>query len=948
MSGPGDFLIFEDDLFVPHVVDDPRAVAVLRAAADRAAEKVRTSDLLFAIINGGDVRARSVLSLAMRDGARLRDIVDGIELYSPARQGGSDFSGRREQFTGEALDALDAFDAELADGFAAAPELRRDVGLELLAACTLEHLDEDDRKYLPILDAARAARALREQIRIMCEPPAPLIDETTGRLRSDEFTEAGWAALQLAARRATELGYDQVLPPHCLLGLLGETEGLAEILLRRQLPPQIGLAKVTATLTDAFRRSDRPADTAPLPLTVEAIGDPLVELLRGAQRTAAVREAELIGTGHLLDALLDKAPPRLLDVLQAAPLGLSVARLREHLDQALRDTRSTPLREVAFRLPDSLPRSADLTWLARTEEPPPALRLDGYFDQLLRALHRTTGNHVLITGLPGVGTTTLLRELARRAACGDIPFLRRKRFVHIDCHDVAAADGTAVLSGIIAHVADRTDLITCIDGLGALLRGAPGGDPRMVLRRALRERRVHLVGVLQPNEFEDLIAADQVLMELTSRVDVAEPGRAEARDMVRQAADTLAAEFHLTIDDRVVDRAVLFSGDYLLSERLPAKAIRVLRRACEDLDFRRTQEGAERSAVDVDDVAAVIAEISGVPAGQISGRGGERTDLEASLAEAVVGQEDAVREVAAELRRIKAGLTGSARRPATVLFFAGVTGVGKTELAKTVARLYSASKRLQTYPMENFGEPHSVSGIIGSPPGYVGHDQGGRLINDLNADPYCVFLLDEAEKAHPDVWHPFLNLFDEGWIVDQRGVKAFADRAVFILTSNAGHQIIERMTQEGKTAEEIAEAVEQELRRMRNPRSGQPSFTPEFLGRIRRIIVFRPLADQAIDGIVRKALGERVRFWHELREKELVVADPVVGRLTGAAITMAPALGGRAAEKAVTELVDNPILRAAERRPDEYERCARIALVAPPAGRPEIDVRFEGPSEEPS
>jgi ATP-dependent Clp protease ATP-binding subunit ClpA len=125
-----------------------------------------------------------------------------------------------------------------------------------------------------------------------------------------------------------------------------------------------------------------------------------------------------------------------------------------------------------------------------------------------------------------------------------------------------------------------------------------------------------------------------------------------------------------------------------------------------------------------------------------------------------------------------------------VLLFAGMTGVGKTELAKRIAELYSTSKRLTTYAMGNFTEPHSVSGIIGVPPGYVGHEDGGRLINELNADPYSVFLLDEAEKCHPNVWKPFLNLFDEGWIMGHRGVKAHADRAIFILTTNAGDKTI--------------------------------------------------------------------------------------------------------------------------------------------------------------
>lgn len=928
-----DFLLFTDGVFAPHALADPRAINVLDAATDRVRDQVQTSDLLHAIIESGDAGVESAISPALAEGAGLQDVLNGIAAYNPG--GGTGIDGRRERFTTSALDALDKFAADLATY----AERQREVGLELLAACVLEHLDPQDRRYLlPILDADRAARALRTQVRTAVQPLPALLDETTGRLRSEEFSEASWAALELATERAADLGYDRILQPHCLLGLLGETEGAAEHLIRLQISPAVGLAKVSASVTDAFRISDRRRD-ATMALDREAIGEALLNLLQRAQRTAAVWEAERIDTLHLLGALLDTMPPRLSHVLQAAPLNLDLPRLREHLNQALRDARTSPPREVAFRLPSGLPPTEDLTWLARTEELPAALHLDHYFDPLTRALHRTTANHVLVTGPPGVGTTTLLRELARRAAAGQIPFLRRKRFLLVDCRDVAAADSGATLAGIIAQVADRTDLITCIDGLGSLLRDGSGGDHRLTLRSALRDRRIHLIGVLGGHEFDDMIVPDHSLVELITRVDMDEPSQVEARDMVRQAADALAAEFDLAVDERAIERAVVLAGDYIINERLPAKAIRVLRRACEDLHYRRTQEASEQAAVGGDDIVSVVSEISGVPASQISGRGGERIDLEHTLGETIVGQPDAVRTVAAELRRIKAGLAGSRGRPASVLFFAGLTGVGKTELAKTIARVYSASKRLQTYPMENFTESHSVSGIIGSPPGFVGYEQGGRLINDLNTDPYCVFLLDEAEKAHPDVWRPFLNLFDEGWIVDQRGVKAFADRAFFILTSNAGHDIIARMSREGRSGEDISKAVEEHLRSLSHERSGRPLFPPEFLARIRQIIVFRPLDYEAIAGICRHKLDEQRSFWRERREKELIIPETLVERIVARGHALAAVRGGRAVEAVVTELVENPLTKAAERQTDEYERCSRIELISRP-GSEEVEVRF--------
>jgi hypothetical protein len=281
-------LLFVDDVFAPHVLADSRTTEVLHAATDRAAGRVRTSDLLHALISSGDLGVRAALALSLTDGAQLQDVLDGIDLYSPARAGGADFDGRRDRFTDEALEALDAFAAELAGQFPADPAVRAGVDLELLAACVVEHLDEQDRRYLPILDAERAAAALREQIRIAVKPLPSLVDRSTGRLRAEEFSSAAWAALELAAERAAELGYDRVLPPHCLLGLIGETEGLAERLIRLQLAPQVGLAKVAASIIDAFRRSDR-SRAAALPLSRDAIDETTIDLLRRAQRAAAIR-----------------------------------------------------------------------------------------------------------------------------------------------------------------------------------------------------------------------------------------------------------------------------------------------------------------------------------------------------------------------------------------------------------------------------------------------------------------------------------------------------------------------------------------------------------------------------------------------------------------------------------------------------------------------------------
>jgi len=300
-----------------------------------------------------------------------------------------------------------------------------------------------------------------------------------------------------------------------------------------------------------------------------------------------------------------------------------------------------------------------------------------------------------------------------------------------------------------------------------------------------------------------------------------------------------------------------------------SQALKVLQHACDDLEYDRSQAGASRAVITEADVLENISRISGVPVATLAGMG-EQVDYRRSLDEVIVGQEHAVAEVATELGLIKAGMVDS-DKPASVMMFVGQTGTGKTEMAKALARLYSSSKRLKTFTLGNFSEPHSVSGIIGVPAGYVGHDQGGRLVNEINADPYGVFLLDEADKAHPDVMQPFLNLFDEGWIADQKGNRAYAQRAIFILTTNVGQRQIADMCKSGKNAEEIASSVKDLLSRIRHTKSNRPVFSPEFMARVKRFVVFRTLDQPAMVDICRRAAENMRNQWQRKRQKILTI-----------------------------------------------------------------------------
>lgn len=919
-------MVFEGDIFSPRRLEDPRAASVLEAAADRAAGTVRPSDVLAAALASGEAKVTATLAQALESGATPRDVAEVIEAYNP-RSETRDFDGRRERFASETLEALAAFEAEMAS----VGESAGNVGLELLLASILDHLDDEDRASLMVLDAPTAAARFRETARAAAEAPTPLFDAASGRLRSEELTDRALDVLRQAGARAAELGYDRILPPHVYLALIGETEGLAEHVVRRQAP-LLGPGRVAEAVASTFRLQERGGD--PLPLDRDSVSETLEALLGIAQRAARSWGAERIDTTHFLAALLAGMPPRLASVLQGAPIELDLELMKSHVEQALDDARDRDQREVPFELPSGLLPAEDLTHRARTEGLPPGVGLDACVDRLLRALHRRHHNHALVTGLKGVGKTTLVRELARRAASGAIPFLHRRRFLWVDCSDVPPADSGGKLRALFSHAAGRSEVVLCLDGLGPLLRAESGGDHKLALRAALKEQRVQVIGVMSDRDFEDLMAADHELLELFSRVAVEEPDRKTALKIVEQVRSELAQEFGVDIDAAAVERSVTLSAEYILNERLPVKAVDILRRVCEDVEFARAQGGKARTAVSEDDVIATVSDVSGVPESTLRGQG-DNADYEGDLGRVVVGQEAAVAAVAMDLQLIKAGLTDPSK-PASVMMFAGLTGVGKTELAKALARFYSTSKRLRTYTMGNFTESHSLSGLIGVPPGYVGHEQGGRLINDLNEDPYCVVLLDEAEKAHPDVWKPFLNLFDESWIVDQRGVKAFGDRAIFILTTNAGQDTIAELAARGEPMERIVEAVRRKLEELRSERSNQPVFAPEFLARIRRIIIFKPLDRNAMEGICRKLVARMQGDWRTRRRKTIRIPEELIGHIADRsheANTRAGGKeGGRIVAKLISELVEVGIQEAATDRPDEYKRCNVVELTfLPPA-----------------
>lgn len=550
------------------------------------------------------------------------------------------------------------------------------------------------------------------------------------------------------------------------------------------------------------------------------------------------------------------------------------------------------------------------------------------FHRMARGLHRDQNRHIILLGQTGIGKTSVVHEFARLASQNEFLFLSRKKFLWFDCSAIGPEDSRGCIESLIAVAHEQPEVILCLQGFSSLFHRPNGGNNKPLIKAVARRPEIQLIGLMQPWEYNDLIGGDSQMRELFNPIEILEPDEETTSRIAELEVKRLHQTYDLNISGSAIKRAVNLSSSYLFQESQPGKSIRILNRACEDAHFERLQLGKTITEIAPTHIENALSEQTGIPVETFAGTSEETNYLEA-LSAFVVGQEGPVTDVASELQMIKAGLTDPGR-PAGVFLFAGMTGVGKTELARRVAEFYSGTRRLNVYTMGNFSESHSVSGIIGVPPGYVGHEAGGRLINELNSDPYAVFLLDEAEKAHPNVWKPFLNLFDEGWIVDQRGVKAYADRAIFILTTNAGSDAISQMIHSNKSMEEVEERVKQTLFRVRQERSSQPVFTPQFLARIQRTVVFSPLDKEAMLDITRIILNRVIITWLERRDKQVNISENLIQAIASESFRRNEKSGGkeggRIIRKLISELIERRIQEEALKNKANYQTSNSIKL----------------------
>jgi ATP-dependent Clp protease ATP-binding subunit ClpC len=592
----------------------------------------------------------------------------------------------------------------------------------------------------------------------------------------------------------------------------------------------------------------------------------------------------------------------------------------------------------------------DLTGDARDGRIDPVIGREEEIAQTVEILARRRKNNAVLIGEAGVGKTAIVEGLALRIAQGDVPeTLHDARVVALDMGSLVAGSQyrgqfEQRLKAVLAEVtASEGRIVLFVDELHTVL-GAGGAEGAMdaanLLKPMLARGELRMVGATTLGEYKK-IERDAALARRFSAVMVEAPSVEETVAILRGLRSAYEEHHAATITDEALAAAARLSDRYLTEQHLPDKAIDLvdqaaaklrlatprpvdvdalreqLKTAVEAEDYERAATiktqiarieagnaqaaGAERVTVEETAIAQVVAARTGIPVGElVEGELQRLVELEDDLHRRVIGQDEAVEKVADTIRRARVGLS-EADRPLGSFLFLGPTGVGKTELVKALSeRLFATEDALVRIDMSEYREPHTVARLIGSPPGYVGYGDGGQLTEPVRRRPYSVILLDEIEKAHPEVWNVLLQLLDDGRLTDGEGRTVDFTNAVVVMTSNLGAGRAKRGI--GFTA--AAPGADDD--RMRD--AAKAAFLPEFLNRIDEVVTFQALGEEQVASIARLIVGRVADRLRTERGIELTVDDALVARL--AADGFDADFGARPLQRHVRRTLERELTRA--------------------------------------
>ena len=670
---------------------------------------------------------------------------------------------------------------------------------------------------------------------------------------NEKFTEKAEGAIEQARLAAFGLGHSYVGTEHLLLGILRERAGLGARILRDR-----GLSE--HSLKDAISRANGTGEPG---VPTQGLTKHAWQAIEKAASDAARLGHSYIGTEHLLLGILRQPDCGGARALAAA--GLSVNDIYTDI-LAVFGTgsfkpRSQPPVQPKATVKHSETRvldqySRDLTLLAASGSFDPVIGRDEEIRRSVQILSRRSKNNPVLIGEPGVGKTAVAEGIAAYIAGSDAPdSMAGKRLVALDLPALLAGtkyrgDFEERVKAVLKDVKKAGDVILFIDEMHTMIgAGSAEGaiDEANILKPALGRGEVQIIGATTPEEYRRHIEKDAALERRFQPVKIAEPSRGDSLKMLGAVRQSLEKHHGVKISDAALTAAVDLSARYINDRFLPDKAIDLADEAAAHI---RVSGGG---LVTAEDIAGIVSMWTGIPVANLSADETKRLcNMESILHRRVIGQNEAVTAVSRAIRRGRVGLSDP-NRPIGSFLFLGPTGVGKTELCRALAEaVFGESDAMIRLDMSEYMEKHAVSKLIGSPPGYVGYEDGGQLTERVRRKPWSVVLFDEIEKAHEDVWGILLQIMDDGRLTDSAGRVVSFRNTIIVMTSNVGAKSISdgrpRMgfTPDGGDEAQLMRArINEELRR---------TFKPEFLNRIDETIVFRRLSRAEIRSIAERML----------------------------------------------------------------------------------------------
>jgi len=742
--------------------------------------------------------------------------------------------------------------------------------------------------------------------------------------RFEKFSERARRVLTIAQEEARNLNHSYIGTEHILLGLVREEEGVAARVLTNL---GIGLGKVRSAVEFIIGRGEKPG-SGETGLTPRA--KKVIELAIDEARQMG---HNYIGTEHLLLGLLREGEGVASSVLDSFGITLERARGEtQHI--LTQGTPKARLTRSASKTPALDQLGIDLTAAARAGKLDPVIGRHKEIERLIQILSRRTKNNPALIGEPGVGKTAIVEGLAHRIVSGDVPeTLEDRRLIALDMGSLVAGtkyrgEFEERLKKIIEEIKTAGNCVIFIDEFHTMVgAGAAEGavDAANILKPSLARGELQCIGATTLDDFRKYVERDAALERRFQPVLVEEPSVDETMAILSGIKERYEEHHRLKISDEALNSAANLASRYIPDRFLPDKAIDLIDEAASRVRIRhrttpitlkqakeqgdnirkdkdaalatqeydlaaqlreqevqidekikqleaewRDEQEQEEVVVKKEDVSEVVSMWTGVPVVQLADDETSRLlNMEEVLHERIVGQDEAIDTIAKAIRRARAGLKDP-RRPIGNFIFLGPTGVGKTELARTLAEfMFGSEDTLIRIDMSEFMEKFAVSRLVGAPPGYVGYDEGGQLTEAVRRKSYSCILLDEIEKAHPDVFNLLLQIFDDGHLTDAKGRRVDFRNSVIIMTSNIGAELIKKGTSLGfASRSDEAKTREQSYDRMKENLLNElkKAFRPEFLNRVDGTVVFHALDKEQIRSIVDLMLSTVNK---QLSEKEI-------------------------------------------------------------------------------